>query len=136
MGMKAAPGKGRRNRSDSRDYFCFFTDKILQSEGKSARMSCLQRSPSSRGLGHRAFNAVTRVRIPLGTPPLFIAIYFLKSIAAILKVAEKHDLPAPGILFIQKPFHSIVAISYFVRKGSAVFFPCLSQFHSSLFAIS
>ena len=25
-------------------------------------------SPSSRGLGHRPFTAVTRVRIPLGTP--------------------------------------------------------------------
>src|ERR1700760_1787085 len=27
-------------------------------------------SPSSRGLGHRPFTAVTGVRIPLGTPPL------------------------------------------------------------------
>ncbi len=31
------------------------------------RFSCF-RSPSSRGLGHRPFTAVTGVRIPLGTP--------------------------------------------------------------------
>src|SRR5207247_11197710 len=31
--------------------------------------SLQQKSPSSRGLGHRPFTAVTGVRIPVGTPP-------------------------------------------------------------------
>jgi hypothetical protein len=49
-----------------------FRRNHLQSRGKNARMSIsfARGSLSSRGLGHRAFNAATRVRIPLGTPHL------------------------------------------------------------------
>ena len=36
----------------------------------STRKICSTTSPSSRGLGHRPFTAITRVRISLGTPPI------------------------------------------------------------------
>ena len=36
--------------------------------GRQSYTLCFSASPSSRGLGHRPFTAVTGVRIPLGTP--------------------------------------------------------------------
>ena len=37
------------------------------------------RSPSSRGLGHRPFTAVTGVRIPLGTPLFIVRGFFMRN---------------------------------------------------------
>ncbi len=45
----------------SRDQVVF--EQSISSDTLSA---CLSTSPSSRGLGHRPFTAVTRVRTPLG----------------------------------------------------------------------
>ena len=58
--------KRRRKRLDSKrrryQNTHHFSIKV-----KAAEVLCYQ-SPSSRGLGHRPFTAVTGVRIPLGTP--------------------------------------------------------------------
>ncbi len=47
-------------------------------------LCCLDKSLSSRGLGHRPFTAVTGVRIPVGTPnskkPLTYSVAFLLSV--------------------------------------------------------
>ena len=41
--------------------------------GRVPAATSVRRSPSSRGLGHRPFTAVTGVRIPVGTPPARVA---------------------------------------------------------------
>src|SRR5262245_21404121 len=67
----------RRARTDGKKWgqvrFSRSCDRIRrQLSGKSSLTPIFHRfagSPSSRGLGHRPFTAITGVRIPVGTPP-------------------------------------------------------------------
>ena len=50
--------------------FDVLTDVCLRYIPSSDASSTAKRPPSSSGLGHRPFTAATRVRIPLGVPPV------------------------------------------------------------------
>src|SRR5271156_6666581 len=66
-------------------------------------------SPSSRGLGHRPFTAVTGVRIPLGTP-IRSAFYCAKveiERASYGKYTAKSGLQRPGFARDQHDLHEI-----------------------------
>ena len=53
--------------------------KVAGTDPKEVREVTRDMSPSSSGLGHRPFTAVTRVRIPSGTPIKSITYKFFRS---------------------------------------------------------
>jgi hypothetical protein len=57
-------------------------------------------SPSSRGLGHRPFTAVTGVRIPLGIPYFFgrlVSVRSLLNVCAEIAQLVEHNLAKVGV---------------------------------------
>ena len=57
-------------------------------KGRPGYTRTLPWSPSSRGLGHRPFTAVTRVQIPLGTPGKEETLYLYLNVGPVAQLVS------------------------------------------------
>src|SRR5438132_11588006 len=71
--------------------------------------AALQKSPSSRGPGHRPFTAVTRVRISVGTPPFYCKLLVF-SCGGVQKVSPEGLKLLPVLL--QFRWHKIACLCW------------------------
>ncbi len=87
------------------------------------------KSPSSRGLGHRPFTAITRVRISLGTPDysvllLYQFLFLMRQVAIQNRLSHHEDMSPSSRGLGHRPFTAITRVR--ISLGTPVFQAALS----------